>query len=207
MPFPKLTKLPQSVVNTLTPQTEVKDIPATRPQISKRAKFDYFRWYVIQVMPNLQHLAQFHLSNQDFKSFFPRIYIRQTPSVTNIEPLFKGYGFVYFDPKQTLNWRSINSTRGVVSLVPKHALIPEPVPEGFVEFLINHDPITEILFDQTLDQFYPGLRVRVKDDAHILNNKEGTVSMDRGKYVEIFFYTNSNPGSAMLISKKSIVPL
>lgn len=187
--------------------TTTHHIPIIKTRRYKRARFDNSRWYAIQIMPQLHHIAHFHLTNQGFHSFFPTIQVRPTRTQFQIEPLFKGYGFVHFDPATNTNWRAINSTRGVISLVPKHQLIPQPIPKGFVEFLIDHNPLTEVLFDQSLDLFYPGLEVRVNNDQHLLHNRRATIVSLRGRFAEVIFTESYNPNRVVLINSHSLVPL
>lgn len=77
------------------------------------------RWYAVQLNPNKDALAAWHLQNQGFSVFAPRLqktirHARQFRSVT--VPLFPGYLFVSIDARHD-RWRAINGTLGVRSLV------------------------------------------------------------------------------------------
>ena len=185
----------------------VDQIPTTRPQISKRARLDESRWYAIQILPNLQKTAHYNLTRQDFQCFFPQIKTRITRYQYQHDPLFKGYGFVYFDPATNPHWKSIQSTKGVIAIVPKFQLIPTPMPRGFIEFLIENDPITESQYDDHLDHFYPGLRVRVNQQDHLFHNKEGVVVSDRGRSLEISFLWQLNLNRNIIVAKHSVTPI
>src|SRR5947209_3924350 len=98
------------------------------------------RWYSMQTLPQFQKTTEFNLRRQNFEPFFPRLLVRKSKLESYFEPLFKGYGFVRFDVDRD-QWRSVNGTRGVVSLLPKWTLLPSPMVVGFVEFFIDNDPI------------------------------------------------------------------
>ncbi|RUT29976.1 transcriptional activator RfaH [Arsenicitalea aurantiaca] len=77
------------------------------------------RWYVVQTNANKERLAVWHLEDQGFVVFAPRLqktirHARQFRSVS--VPLFPGYIFVQIE-LSTHRWRSINGTFGVRSLV------------------------------------------------------------------------------------------
>lgn len=95
------------------------------------------RWYVVHTQSRAEQRALWHLENQGFQCFLPRLqkltrHARLTRAV--IEPLFPRYLFTRMDLEATA-WRSINGTRGVVCLLT-HGHKPTPIPEGVVERLM-----------------------------------------------------------------------
>jgi len=124
------------------------------------------RWYVVHTQPQAEARALWHLENQGFRCFLPRVvalkrHARQVKPA--LVPLFPRYLFIRFD-LDTARWRAINGTRGVVSLLTNgsHAL---PVPQGVVESLLTKcdgrgaAPLT------AMGVFTEGLKVRVKSGA------------------------------------------
>lgn len=88
------------------------------------------RWYPVQLSPNKDGLAAWHLQNQNFAVFAPRLqktirHARQFRSVS--VPLFPGYLFARIDIVHD-RWRAINGTFGVRSLVMSGDR-PLPIPE------------------------------------------------------------------------------
>jgi transcriptional antiterminator RfaH len=93
-------------------------------------------WYLVQCKPNAERVAVQNLSNQGFNSFLPlqkltnrRAQTFQTP----LRPLFPGYLFVEINASN-VDWRKINSTRGIVRLV-RFSLYPHPVPASVMQSL------------------------------------------------------------------------
>jgi transcription antitermination factor NusG len=85
------------------------------------------RWYVLQTRPQQERLAELNLEAAGFPVFLPlatrRAYIRNM-AVEQSAPLFGPYLFVGFDIEVD-RWRPVNSTRGVVRLLPRH--LEEPL--------------------------------------------------------------------------------
>jgi transcriptional antiterminator RfaH len=111
------------------------------------------RWYVVYTQPFQELVAQGHLKNQAFRVFLPR-YARTIRHArrysTTLAPLFPRYLFVVLNPEHS-QWRSINGTRGVVSLIKQDAN-PLPIKRGVVESLIESST------DEGEVRFCPGLR-------------------------------------------------
>lgn len=156
------------------------------------------RWYTIQILPQFQSTADFHLRRQHFQPFFPQIELKRS----KIQPLFKGYGFVKFDLHQD-QWLSINGTRGVIALLPKKRLHPCPMADGFVEYLQEHDPIKEKDFEDIFERFYPGIAVTVRDG--LLEGRTGRITNIRGTLLEISFRWDHNVRNAIWIDRESVV--
>jgi transcription antitermination factor NusG len=140
------------------------------------------QWFCIQILGNLRGTAEFHLKRQSFEPFFPRIIVRRSKTESYIEALFQNYGFVKFDVEVD-QWRSVNGTRGVVSLLPKWTLLPEPMSAGFVEYFIENDPIELNEFSEVFEKYYPGSLVEVTEG--LLQGKKGVVLEVRSKLLEI----------------------
>lgn len=122
------------------------------------------RWYVVQTQPQKERLANFHLENQDFRTFLPlqsRPAGRSPRSRMALRPFFPNYLFVSLDLKRQ-RWRSVNGTIGVTRLVcfgRDGTALPSALPEGFVEHLREAStPGGEIRFSE---EFQTGDHVRI----------------------------------------------
>ncbi len=119
------------------------------------------RWYAVFAHPNHEAGAQIHLRQQGFKTFLPRYakhirHARQAKTV--MAPLFPRYLFVALDLRRH-RWRSVNGTRGVVSLVMQDGF-PAPVAIGAVEAIFASCDDDDVM---RLDDLRPGQNVRVVD--------------------------------------------
>lgn len=95
-------------------------------------------WFLAQVKPNCEAVAERNLKRQGFQIFLPREDVTRELRgrfVTRRRPVFPGYIFVAFDPAAGL-WRSINGTYGVARLV-SFGPDPAPVPAGLVPELMG----------------------------------------------------------------------
>ena len=76
-------------------------------------------WYLLQTKPNSHLIASKHLKQQKLEVFLPLIQKTSKTAqkfVTKLVPLFPSYLF-FGSSSQSLNWKSINSTRGVARVV------------------------------------------------------------------------------------------
>jgi transcription antitermination factor NusG len=91
------------------------------------------RWYCAQTQSGMGRTARDQLSRQTFEVFLPEI--REFGEVVT---MFPGYIFVAFDrDDDSVRWKSINGTRGVIKLLPLHCENPSPIKKGFVEELLK----------------------------------------------------------------------
>ena len=132
-----------------------------------------------------QETAEQNLARQSFEAFFPSVLIRYSRVHVIKEPLFRGYGFVRFDCEVD-RWLSINSTRGVIRLLPRHHEVPDPMREGFVESMIAADPLPEDKLVAMFDDFYPGLVVTLRGRS-VAAGRRGTVAEVRRRAVAVLF--------------------
>jgi len=93
------------------------------------------RWYVARVHPGMENIASKHLEEQAYGAFVPS-HIPDGKTKTGAEraklPLFPGYIFVKFDIAFD-RWQPINSTRGVMHLLPQGRETPLAIPSEFVD--------------------------------------------------------------------------
>jgi transcription elongation factor/antiterminator RfaH len=120
-------------------------------------------WYVVHTKPREEEKAVWHLENQGFRCFMPRIRTikkharRISP---RLAPLFPDYVFVRFK-LEFAQWRAINGTRGVVRLLT-NGNVPLPVPSGVVEAIITKCDQQSVVSLTAIGVFAKGLKVRVR---------------------------------------------
>jgi len=96
------------------------------------------RWYVVYTQPNREFRAQTQLAAQGFRVFLPRYRktVRHARKLMTVgAPFFPRYLFVALDLSQD-QWRSVNGTIGVTSLVMDGAS-PRAVPYGVIESFVG----------------------------------------------------------------------
>ena len=124
------------------------------------------RWYVVHTQPRAEEKALWHLCNQGFRCFLPKLrkvsrHARRENVV--LEPLFPRYLFTSFDCATT-RWSPINGSRGVVGLLTNGS-VPIPVPVGIVESLhaeADRDGVTPL---GVLGRLWKGCKVRITAGA------------------------------------------
>lgn len=132
----------------------VPDQPDSQPAASR------MRWFAVHSQPYREARAQAQLANQGFRVFMPKRLktVRHARKLKNVSaPFFPRYLFIMFDPG-CCQWRSVNSTFGVSTLVMAGDR-PQPVPAGVVEAMIASTDENGLLsFERTLK---PGGQVRL----------------------------------------------
>jgi transcription antitermination factor NusG len=96
------------------------------------------RWYVVYTQPHREFRAQMQLAAQSFHTFLPRYRktIRHARKLITVNaPFFSRYLFVALDLRRD-QWRSVNGTLGVISLISDGSF-PIPLPPGVIESLID----------------------------------------------------------------------
>jgi len=140
------------------------------------------RWYVVQTAARQELLAIGNIAAQGFPVFLPECYETQQRLQENkTTPLFPSYLFVQFD-LQAVNWRSINGTRGVKRILSSTEDSAFPVPQGFVEALMQRG-IINLFLPQHEEEFTKGDKVLVKGNA--FNGLAGVVQNVAAKRVAI----------------------
>lgn len=97
-------------------------------------------WYVVYTKPSQEHVAEFHLKNQQFEVFLPLHEVEKRHKqviVTQIRPYFPRYLFIKFDESRD-DWGPIRSTRGVSNLVRFNGW-PSPVPVHLIAALKRNE--------------------------------------------------------------------
>ena len=124
-------------------------------------RFDGRRWYVVHAFTGREKDADAHLRNQGFETFNP-IEIRTVRHarrlVTRASAFFPGYVFVRIDVELD-QWRCINGTRGVRSLIMQ-AERPVACPRGLVERLVEAADAQGVI--ETHSMLQPGQKVKVR---------------------------------------------
>lgn len=95
------------------------------------------RWFAVQTQPRAEDRARLQLANQKFRAFLPKreCTVRHARRMMNVvRPFFPRYLFVVLDLTRD-QWRCVNSTFGVASLV-MCGNDPCPVPTGVVEAMV-----------------------------------------------------------------------
>jgi len=91
-------------------------------------------WFVVRLKTGAEERAAWHLKNQGYEAYLPRYrkevrHARRTQTV--LRPVFPGYLFVCMD-LGTQQWRSINGTMGVISLI-QFGDKPSPISASIVD--------------------------------------------------------------------------
>lgn len=97
-------------------------------------------WYVAQLKPSGDQLAQENLVRQGFSVFSPKLrgtYRRQGRFRVELRSLFPGYLFVRSAPHPE-HWRSIGGTLGVSKLVSFGGSGPSTVSDDVINMLIEY---------------------------------------------------------------------
>lgn len=151
----------------------------------KRESMASARWYAARVKPRQEAVALLNLHRQSFETYAPRVMIERVRGKRisiEREPLFPGYILVKFALDND-SWRSINGTRGVLSLLSfSENGIPTPLPTREVESLQRRE-IAGKLFLSEIKRISRGDCVRVKFGAAA--DKIGRVIFTRGERVEL----------------------
>src|SRR5437773_2745521 len=104
------------------------------------------RWHVVHTLPLCEWRAQVQLENQGYRTFLPKRYktIRHARKLSTVKAaFFPRYLFIALDLARH-QWRSVNGTFGVASLVMQGDQ-PHPVPRGIVETLIAATDVQGVL--------------------------------------------------------------
>ncbi len=129
------------------------------------------RWYAVQTKNKLEQFATDHLKNQGYDVFYPayqKRLQRNHKMIIDVRPLYPSYLFVRFGIEQT-RWRSINGTQGVVGLVGSGEDWVTPVPQGFVEQLVDNCNFNGFVDLEesvhSLVQYSPGTELEIIDSS------------------------------------------
>jgi len=105
------------------------------------------RWFAARYRAQLARWALLNLRAQDFEALWPtyrEVVIRRNRRVVVERPVFHGYLFVKFD-LSGWRWRAINSTPGIIRLLPMGSEEPVALPAGFVEALQSREPSAPVV--------------------------------------------------------------
>lgn len=93
-------------------------------------------WFLAQLKPNSDRIAERHLTRQGFTTFLPRQEVTRRVRdhfITALRPLFPGYIFLALNAAMG-HWRAVNGTSGISRLV-SFGQAPAPVPADIVRQL------------------------------------------------------------------------
>jgi transcription antitermination factor NusG len=142
----------------------------------RRGKFvltETERWYVVHTLPKREAGAEIQLLAQGFHVFSPRVTrtVRHARKSWTVHAcLFPRYIFVGVDLQKD-RWRSVNGTFGVAG-IRMVADMPEPVPRGLVERLLDYTDDAGIArFDRDLREGQ-SIRVATGPFARVLGRLE-----------------------------------
>lgn len=148
------------------------------------------RWYVARTKAGQENIALRELVGQGYETYLPMLTRRRDSGrhcgQEYTSPLFTGYLFVVFD-NVFHRWKQINSTRGVVHLLPQRSEEPEPVPEGLVELLQTRVVAGEFavgLVQQVLLGFLEDDPVLIRDG--VWRGRVGRFKVQAGNIVILF---------------------
>ena len=124
------------------------------------------RWFAARYRAQLARWAQLNLRAQDFETFWPtyrETVIRRNRRVVVERPVFHGYLFVKFD-LSGWRWRAINSTQGIIRLLPMGSEEPVALPRGFVEALQSRNVAVPVI-TKVLETFAANSIVKILGGA------------------------------------------
>ncbi len=128
-------------------------------------------WFAAQLKPNGYAKAKHNLERQGYKTFMPlleRVVSHARTKRRVMRPLFPGYIFITFDPGRT-QWRSINNTFGVSSLIMARTNTPARVPDSLMTALLTRCDVSGHILPP--EKFNAGDKVRIIGGAF-----EGTLA-------------------------------
>jgi len=105
------------------------------------------RWFAARYRAQSARWALLNLRHQDFEALWPtwsETMIRRNRRMVVERPVFHGYLFVKFD-LSGWRWRAINSTQGIIRLLPMGNEEPVALPAGFVEALQSRAPSAPVI--------------------------------------------------------------
>ena len=123
---------------------------------------DQCRWFAARHKSQQATWALLNLQHQGFVTHwptFPERIVRRNKVITISRPVFPGHIFVLFSLSDR-KYVAINSTPGVVRLLPTRAHRPAPLPAGFVEALQSREPSAPVVAE-TLQTFAANTIVRI----------------------------------------------
>ena len=112
-------------------------------------------WYLVKTKSKQEDIAILNLENQNFHVYCPYALIRNKKEV-----LFPGYIFIQLD-KDTQNWSSIRSTKGVLYFV-RFGLSYAKIPDNIIEFIKTNELNTAEKL-KNINKFKSGDKVQITD--------------------------------------------
>jgi transcriptional antiterminator RfaH len=123
----------ESAVNSWCNEMPKSIDQLNEPTSDSQAVKHYLRWYVVQSKPREEYRAQHFLSEKGLRAYVPRMEVVSSKgcrTFLNEKPLFPGYLFCRFDPKESL--ACVRWTKGVAKILPE-SVTPIPVADNVVE--------------------------------------------------------------------------
>ena len=123
-------------------------------------------WYAVYTHTREELLAQENLARQGFEIYWPR-YRKRVSHARRVQEapasLFPRYLFAAFDPVET-GWRSIRSTRGVVSIVTQ-GYDPVRISERLIADIRTREDLEGFVVLGRQIELQKGQRIQLKGNA------------------------------------------
>lgn len=123
-------------------------------------------WYVVYCQAKNESLARDQLEKQGFDAYLP-LYKKMVTHARQVHerhvPLFPRYLFVSFNVDEQ-QWRSVNSTKGIVGLVNFNHEKPVAVPDTIIQQL-RATEVNDLVSLAALELFKSGEPVRILEGA------------------------------------------
>ena len=105
-------------------------------------------WYVARIKTTISwDVVISNLARQNFSSYIPitksATYFGGRKTIIE-QPLFPAYIFILLD-LETMRWRAVNSTVGIVYMLPARAEIPLPVPSVFINEIRSRKTTSQMI--------------------------------------------------------------
>ena len=139
------------------------------------------QWFAARYRAQLARWALLNLRAQDFEALWPtyrEVVIRRNRRIVIEKPVFFGYLFVRFDLSDW-HWRRVNSTLGIIRLLPMGLEEPIALPVGFVEALQSRNVAAPVI-TKVLETFAQNSIVRILAGSFAGRTGRVVASRDEG---------------------------
>lgn len=123
------------------------------------------QWFVVETKSGKEKFVETNVATMGFTVFLPYIYYEKKNKKTKLlethkKPLFPSYLFVQQNPYKGL--RHVNTSQGVIGIVGSSDGFVTPLPEGYVENLMQSQEINHGIPITPASEYVIGAKIRLK---------------------------------------------